>query len=103
MFIATLLDMIFIQIWDYVQHWVWSWVGFWTHNLLIFGQTPKNSCLGEQQEDSCLPKLLIDRVRWIVSITQAIRMTDAQAFFKAEIYTAEFGSGWDSNSQPSDL
>ena len=30
-----------------------------THNLLIFGQTPKPSCLGAQQEDSCLPKLLI--------------------------------------------
>ena len=33
--------------------------GIRTHNLLIFGQTPRSSCLGGRQEDSCLPKVLI--------------------------------------------
>ena len=37
--------------------------GIRTHNLLIFGQTPKPSCQGSRQEDSCLPKDLIYRVR----------------------------------------
>ena len=27
--------------------------GIQTHNLLIFGQTTKPSCLGARQEDSC--------------------------------------------------
>ena len=48
-----------------------------THNLLIFGLTTKPSCLGARQEDSGLPKLLIFRVRWIVSITQALQTTMA--------------------------
>ena len=30
--------------------------GIQTHNLLIFGQTTKPSCLGARQEDSGLPK-----------------------------------------------
>ena len=33
--------------------------GIRTHNLLSCGQTPKPYCLGAQQEDSCLPKILI--------------------------------------------
>ena len=33
--------------------------GIRTHNLLILGQTPKSLCLGAQQEDSCLPEVLI--------------------------------------------
>ena len=33
--------------------------GIRTYNLLIFGQTPKPSCLGAWQEDICLPKVLI--------------------------------------------
>ena len=48
-----------------------------THNPLIFGLTTKPSRLGAWQEDSGLPKLL----KWIVSIVQALRMTDAEANF----------------------
>ena len=55
--------------------------GIRTDNLLIFGLTTKLSCLGARQEDSGLPKPLIQRVRWIVSIAQALRMIDAQANF----------------------
>ena len=53
--------------------------GIRTHNLLIFGLTTKPSCRGVLQEDSDLPKF--ERVRWIVSITQALRMTDAETNF----------------------
>ena len=35
----------------------------WNYNLLIFGQAPKPSCLGVRQEDSCLPKLVIQKVQ----------------------------------------
>ena len=56
--------------------------GIRTHNLLILGQTSKPSCLGARQEDSCLPKYLIQKVRWIVCITRALRMTDVHANFK---------------------
>ena len=35
------------------------------HNHLISGQTPKPSCLGARQKDSCLPKVLIVKVRGI--------------------------------------
>ena len=33
--------------------------GIRTHNLLIFGQISKPSCLGPRQEENCLPKLSI--------------------------------------------
>ena len=33
--------------------------GIQTDSLLIFGQTPKPSCIEVQSEDSCLPKVLI--------------------------------------------
>ena len=33
--------------------------GTQTHKYLICVQTPKPSCLGTRQEDSCLPKVLI--------------------------------------------
>ena len=40
----------------------------------------------------------------MVSIAQALRMTEAQAIlFKSKTRTTEFGPGWDLNSQPSDL
>ena len=55
--------------------------GIRTHNLLIFELNTKLSCLGERQEDCGLPKLLILRVRWIISIAQALRVTDAEAHF----------------------
>ena len=47
----------FFQIWDYTSE--FDPGGIRSHNLLTFGQTPKPSCLGVQQEDSCLPQLLI--------------------------------------------
>ena len=87
------------------HHWVLSWVEFKLTTFWFWGQTSKPSCLGAWQEDSCLAKPLISWVRWLVSITQAPRMTDAQASFICfQIwYTTEFCPRCDSNSQPSDL
>ena len=49
-------SFIYFQIWDTLSL-VLGWIQ--TRNLLIFGQTPKPSCLGVPQEDSWSPKLLI--------------------------------------------
>ena len=79
----------FFRIWNYTTEFHPGWIR--TRNLLIFGQTPKLSYILVWQEDSCSPKLSVYKVRWIVSIVQALRMIDAQddfLFFKSE--TIEF-------------
>ena len=66
-----------------------------THNLLIFGQTPKTSCLRAGQEDNFLPKVLTKQVQWIKAV-QALRMPDALAnFYICQISKSPgFGSGY---------
>ena len=76
-FACSVRDYIFYEIWDTIEF----GPGIGTHNLLIFGLTTTTSCQGAPKKDSCLPKLLIWRVSWIVSITQALRMTDAESNF----------------------
>ena len=60
-----------------------------SHLVLVLGRTrihnlSKSSCLGTQQDDSCLPKVLI---QWIKTLRHALKRTDAQAHVKYVQYT----------------